>query len=305
MNEDVFNAVVARNAARAMRLPDIPASSVASTTGTTPFDVPAASGTTLVSQNLGALVLAGWLSHSNALARLHSRPDVFLASGTDVAVPEEIYSRVQQYVERCSVQLADLHYGEQISPYYNSSDRCLFLGDRGKPLVDAVSVFAAENTDWLIDSEWRNAPVAFNCVELVEERDVRAQRLFAELQNGATHGRASVQRLRELEEVANEEGEPFSLDALDGLVMFANAHPNMPVPELTLSGTGAIVAEWRRPTLSVTLYFTNPISVQYLVKRRNPLHRELVERSSGATTVDRVGDTLKNLLSPSEWPIIA
>jgi hypothetical protein len=168
-----------------------------------------------------------------------------------------------------------------------------------------VSAFATENTARLVASEWQHAPVAFNCVEFVEEREARAQRLFAELQNGVAHGQATAQRLRDLEGIANEEEEPFSLDALEGLVMFASAYPSMPMPELTLSGTGGIVAEWWLPTLSVTLHFTTPISVQYLVKRRNPWHREFIERSSGATTVDRVGETLKNLLPASEWPIRA
>lgn len=294
MNEDIFDAVVARNAMRAMRLPGFaaPAPSVASTTRTTPLDATSRIyGTSPAAQDMA--VAAGGLSGWKALATLHSFPTVFLV-GLDGAVPDEIHSRVQQYVERRSVQPAGL---------YSSPDRYVFLVDHGNPTAEAVSVFASE--DMLVASEARSAPFAFNCVELVEERDVRVQKLLAEVQNGAAHGRATVQRLRELADAANEEGEPFSVDALEGLAMFANAHPSMPMPELTLSGTGGIVAEWQRPSVSVTLYFATPISVQYLIKQRNPLHRQLVERSSGTTTVDRVGNTLKDLLSPSAWPIRA
>lgn len=188
--------------------------------------------------------------------------------------------------------------------YYSRSDRILCLADPGQSRREAVSAFAAENIERLVASEWRHAPVAFNVAELIEERDARAQRLIAELQNGIAHGRATVERLRQLEDAANEEGEPFSLDALEGLVLFANAHPTMPVPELTLSAGGGIVAEWRRSNLNVTLLFASPISVQYVVKRRNPWYRRLPERISGASTVDRVGEALKAFLS-SEWPIRA
>lgn len=305
MNEEVFNAVIARNAARVMRLPDAPTqtSSLASTTGTLPLDPAAPHGAIYAAESAmraARLSVSNW----NATITFDFQPGLLWISTMDTGVQNQIYSRVQQYVER-SIQAAGLYYGGDETSYRCSADRFLIMGDWGKASVDAVSVFAAEVIDRLIESECSNAPAAFNCVELVEERDARAQRLFAELQNAAPHGPAMARRLRDLEEVANEEGEPFSLDALEALVMFLNGYPGTPMPELTLSGRGAIVAEWRRRSFSVTLYFVTPINVQYLVKRSNPLHRELVERSSGTTTVDRLGDTLKNLLSVSEWPIRA
>lgn len=295
MNEDVFNAVATRHAARAVRRPGIAAPSIAATTGTTPLDAHAVYVASPAAQDPGAIVLAGRHGGWRAHVTLHSYvPTMLLVSSLDAGmIQEDIYSRVQQYVERCSIQPAGTYYGDQ----------CLFV-EWGEASPEAMSAFATENTSRLFAGEWRHAPVAFNRVELVEERDARAQRLFAELQNGVALGRRTVQRLRELEDAANEEGEPFSLDAVEALVMFANAHPDMPLPDLTLSRTGGILAEWRRSSASLTLYFISPINVQYLVKRRNPWHFGLGERSSGTTTVDRVGETLKVLL-PSEWPIRA
>jgi hypothetical protein len=213
-------------------------------------------------------------------ARLGFNPHLHLPAlllvGSYDARAYEIIARVDRYVDYCAMPQHEV--------------RPLSEG-----LVAFVSAFATENMSRL-PLVWYEAPAAFSAVELVDERDARAQRLLAELQNGTAHGHANVQRLRDLEAAAKEDGEPFSLDALEALVLVANAYPHMPVPDLTLSRDGAILAEWRRPALSLALYFVSPANVQYLVKRDNPLHPALRERSSGGTSADRLQDALKDVL---------
>lgn len=165
-----------------------------------------------------------------------------------------------------------------------------------------IGAFTHDAEHVIVDTD---PPTTFNVIEPVEQYEARALRLFAELQNGASLGRASAKRLRELLEAAREEGESFSLDALEALVAFANAYPKMPKPELTITAEGGILAEWRRPQVSVVLYFVSVSAVQYLVKRENPRHPALVERGSGTTSIDLVGDRIQALVSPLAWPIPA
>jgi hypothetical protein len=219
-------------------------------------------------------------------------------------------SRVQRYAERARVEptgaYVDLYYVPHPPGSYQPHQLAGNWPDlpaSGAQVAWDAGVFSLEVAD--PSGDWRPAATAFNRVQPVEYYEAQALRLFAALQNGPALGRASVERLRDLELAAREEGEPFSLDALEALVAFANAYPDMALPELTLSTAGGIMAEWRRSAFSVTLYFVSAVNVQYLVKHINPRHPQLGERSSGTTTVDLVGDRVRALLPATAWPIRA
>lgn len=178
---------------------------------------------------------------------------------------------------------------------------CVMVG-QSYPTIQA-GAFSLEAA--IAEPQVWEVPVTFNCVDFVEQYEARTLRLLAELQNGAAVGRASVQRIRQLQEAAREEGEALSLDALEALVAFANDYPEMATPELTLAPDGSILSEWRHHKFGVTLLFHSPANVQYLVKRANPWHVALNERFSGTTTVDLVGERLRMSLPTNAWPIRA
>ena len=280
----------------------------------------AASSAQLISQAraasdiVGSGAIAGQVEASIALARTACKTalvtrgvtsmhfNILVDESSGMARRSEMTSQVQRYAERLRLEPVVLYDVDQLHTY--NFDILCYAPHSAKVIYELennAGVFSLEAA--APSPEWTPAAAAFQQVEPVEQYEARALRLFAALQNGPALGSASVQRLRDLEQASREEGAPFSLNALEALVAFANAHPEIPRPSFTLTPSGGIVAEWRMPAFSVTLYFVSPLHVQYLVKRPNPWHRAFGERTSGSTTVDRVSDTVKALLPSGAWPI--
>jgi hypothetical protein len=209
----------------------------------------------------------------------------------------------------------------QVPPQTHSSGRAESFGDyvkarvrefagrmrrqrAGQPRVDAVplrirdagavvfrtSVRVTDPMDYRV-----SRAAVFQEIEPLESLDEKVQALLAELEHSLAVDVGIVARLRALEFEAREDGEPFSVDALEAFTLFARAEPNMSPPDLTLGPNGELLSEWRRREGTIAVYFVNPVTVQYLVKTPNPAHEGFQERYTATTTVDRLLQALKRI----------
>ena len=150
--------------------------------------------------------------------------------------------------------------------------------------------------------EASNASV-FDQLQPVEQFDEKFRALLNKLEATVVPaGAAIASRVKALVEAAQDEEEPFSMDALYAFAVVAKSHPRMPYPHLTLGPKG-LLAEWRESkSRAVGIYFSDITTVQFTVARDNPRHTGQVERISGSTTVDRIGALVSQVVPfPMMW----
>lgn len=107
-----------------------------------------------------------------------------------------------------------------------------------------------------------------------------------------------VKRLEELLRAYQEdyEGRSLSPSAIDVLVDFLGAHPDLRRPRLSATPSGDLYAEWTGPAdMLLGVRFMPSGDVQYVVWTPNALHKGRTDRASGTTTADALMEKLAHL----------
>lgn len=92
------------------------------------------------------------------------------------------------------------------------------------------------------------------------------------------------------------DGRQLSCRAIATLIEFLESTPSLPYPDLTATPAGDIYAGWRRPEgHALTIEFMDSGDARFLAFRPNPRHPERIDRFSGLTTADALGDAMPSL----------
>jgi hypothetical protein len=89
----------------------------------------------------------------------------------------------------------------------------------------------------------------------------------------------------------------MSLRSLDGLIDFLEAGASVGYPNLTATPTEDLYAEWQGPHGQLlAVEFLDSGEAGYQVFRPNPKHPQRVDRLTGSTTADALGESIAPLV---------
>ena len=117
-------------------------------------------------------------------------------------------------------------------------------------------------------------------------------------QSGLPYQAKLAARLRSLSTAYAEdyEGRPLSGRSLDSMLDFLATASAPGYPGLTATPAGDLYAEWQgREGRRLTVEFLDSGDARYLIFLPNPKHPGRLDRLSGATTADALGDTIAPL----------
>jgi hypothetical protein len=89
------------------------------------------------------------------------------------------------------------------------------------------------------------------------------------------------------------EGRAFSSDSLRALVNFLEENSGFNYPDLTLTPSGNMYAQWKSgKNKLLSIHFLPTSDTRFVIFKPNPKHKDRIIRISGSTTVDALLETI-------------